>query len=456
MTRDKTAAIILAGGSGERFADETPKQFVRLAGRTVIEHTIECLERNPHVDYIVVVTHANYRDLTETLLAEAGFQKVRGVVNGGASRQDSSRIGLDACPPDTHKVLLHDAVRPFLSNRIIDDMINALDTYQAVDVGIRCADTIIRVSDESVIDGIPPRATLRRGQTPQAFHIDLIREAYRLRSETGEPREVTDDCGLVFHHGLADIYVVDGEGRNIKITYPEDLFLADKLFQLRTVMLADTADAELSAQLRDKVVVVFGHSSGIGLEVCGLAREMGARVAGFSRRNGVDVAEPGQVRAALQSVLAEHGRIDTVICTAGLLSRAPLAETGDDEIDRQYRSNYLGAVNVLRAAFEPLKESQGSVVLFTSSSYTRGRALYALYSSMKAAVVNLAQAVADEWHSDRVRVNVVCPGRTDTPMRRRAFGDEPAGSLLDPRTVARTTLATALMQESGQVVEVRL
>jgi 2-C-methyl-D-erythritol 4-phosphate cytidylyltransferase len=93
-------------------------------------------------------------------------------------------------------------------------------------------------------------------------------------------------------------------------------------------------------------------------------------------------------------------------------------------------------------------------LLMSSSSYTRGRAMYGLYSSSKAAVVNLAQAIAEEW-APTVRVNVLCPARTDTPMRRRAFGVEPPGSLLQPARVAEAALDALMMPTSGQVFEVR-
>lgn len=101
-------------------------------------------------------------------------------------------------------------------------------------------------------------------------------------------------------------------------------------------------------------------------------------------------------------------------------------------------------------------ETHGHLLLYTSSSYTRGRADYSLYSSTKAAVVNLTQALADEWACQGVRVNCVNPERTATPMRLRAFGDEPAGTLLSPAAVARTSLDVLLSRLTGQVVDVRL
>jgi 2-C-methyl-D-erythritol 4-phosphate cytidylyltransferase len=109
-----------------------------------------------------------------------------------------------------------------------------------------------------------------------------------------------------------------------------------------------------------------------------------------------------------------------------------------------------------RRVFYPhLRATQGSLTLFTSSSYTRGRSGYSLYSSAKAATVNLTQALADEWATDRVRVNCINPERTATPMRTKAFGEEPAGSLLESEVVARTSLDVMISAQTGHVIDVR-
>ena len=118
--------------------------------------------------------------------------------------------------------------------------------------------------------------------------------------------------------------------------------------------------------------------------------------------------------------------------------------------------NYLAPIAIARASLPYLRSSGGQLLLYTSSSYTRGRAGYSVYSSTKAAIVNLTQALADEWSTDGVRVNCINPERTATPMRTRAFGDEPAGSLLTARAVALTSIDVLLADISGQVVDVRL
>ena len=126
-----------------------------------------------------------------------------------------------------------------------------------------------------------------------------------------------------------------------------------------------------------------------------------------------------------------------------------------EDIQKDINVNYLGSINVAKAVIPYLKETQGSLQLYASSSYTRGRAMYSTYSSTKAGIVNLAQALAEELACDNIRVNVINPERCATPMRLKAFGKEPEGSLLAPEKVAEASLKTFLSDLTGQVIDVR-
>src|SRR5690606_19437749 len=153
------------------------------------------------------------------------------------------------------------------------------------------------------------------------------------------------------------------------------------------------------------------------------SEELGAVVFPCSRQlNGVDVTEEGNVEQVLKTIAERSGRIDYVVNTTGLLNRKPLMTMQDHEIRDSYMVNYVGVINVARACFEYLRASQGMLINFTSSSYTRGRPNYSLYSSTKAAVVNFTQAIAEEWIPHGIRVNVINPERTATPMRVENFG----------------------------------
>jgi 2-C-methyl-D-erythritol 4-phosphate cytidylyltransferase len=453
----RTIGVILAGGTGTRVGLSIPKQLIKVAGKPVMEHTITVFEDAESIDEIYLLMHPDHLDAAKQIAAR--HPKVTKVLAGGHTRSDSTQAALDALAdlPDDTKVLFHDAVRPLLEIRIIDDCVHALDTEDAVDVAIPSADTIISVDAQDHIVSMPERAKLRRGQTPQAFRLGTILEAYRKAWE--DPHFVaTDDCGVV-HKYLPDvpIAVVRGADQNMKITEPIDVFIADKLFQIGSTVAPSQADpATYAAKLAGKVIVIIGGSYGIGHDIAEMAKGFKATVFTYSRsKTGTHAENADEVAAAFEDAYSKAGRIDYIVVTAGVLNRGPLAQTDMDEIVASVKVNYMAPVIAARAGLKYLRESKGQLVFFTSSSYTRGRADYSIYSSTKAAIVNLAQALADEWSSEQVRVNVINPERTGTPMRTKAFGEEPPGSLLSSKVVALTTLDVMLSDLTGQVIDVR-
>ena len=222
-------AVLLAGGSGRRMGGPEPKQFIMVSGRSILEHSIRAFHSHAQIDEIIIVAHADYIDRIKEIAAP--YPKVKHIVPGGKERYDSSlaAIGIYRSVRSDLNLLIHDAVRPLVSQRIISDCIAALQTYKAVDVAIPCTDTIVEVNAEGHICHITPRAMLRNVQTPQCFRLETIAAAY----EKGlrDPNFITtDDCGVV-HRYLPEepIYVVEGDTTNIKVTYPEDLILAEKI-----------------------------------------------------------------------------------------------------------------------------------------------------------------------------------------------------------------------------------
>jgi 2-C-methyl-D-erythritol 4-phosphate cytidylyltransferase len=449
----RNIAVILAGGVGSRLGLSTPKQFFKVAGKMVIEHTVDTFERNPSVHEIAIVSNPFYVSEIEAMTVRNGWKKVKKILKGGAERYHSSLSAIKAYETEEVNLIFHDAVRPLMSQRILNDVIDALDRYAAVDVAIPSTDTIIEV-EHDFIRQIPDRSRLMRGQTPQAFHIDTIRRAYDIALR--DPAfKVTDDCGVVVKY-LPDVpvYVVRGEESNMKLTYKEDTFLMDKFFQLRKSELAGEALTE--EDFRGKVAVVMGGSYGIGKEVADGLRRLGARVHCFSRSmNGVDVGDKESVGRALKAVADEEGRIDYVVNSAGILNKEPLAAQDYATIQQAVQTNYMGTIHVALEAYPYLKESRGQLVFFTSSSYTRGRAFYSIYSSTKAAIVNFVQAIAQEWDMFGIRVNCINPERTHTPMRTRNFGLEPEETLLKAEKVAEVTLQVLHSDFTGQVIDVK-
>ena len=397
----RNVAVILAGGVGTRMGGTMPKQFFKVSGKTVLEHTISVFDNHPLIDEIAIVVHPNYLEKVEELCCINNFKKVGRILQGGSERYYSSLSAINAYASTENDInlIFHDSVRPLVTKRIISDCITMLGKYGAVDVAIPATDTIIKMNlNTHEIEDIPNRQFLYNGQTPQAFKLSVIREAYK-RALVDPNFKTTDDCGVVLKY-MPDIPigVVPGEKFNMKLTHKEDLFLLDKLFQLKSV-----SDVSLYGQetaLEHKVIVIFGGSYGIGHSIAELCTGLKAKVYSFSRsETGTDVADASLVKEALEKVYLIEKKIDFVINTAGILLKIPLMTMKYDDILNLIRVNYLGAINVAKESFSYLAKSHGGLLLFTSSSYTRGRAMYSLYSSSKAAIVNLVQALSEEWKS---------------------------------------------------------
>lgn len=452
----KNVAVILAGGVGTRTGLDTPKQFLKVAGKTIIEHTIEAFERNRYVDEIAIVVHPAYVSVIENMVLKNRWRKAKRILKGGSQRYESSLAAIRAYSDDSStNLIFHDAVRPLVSQRIIDDVIMGLEEYEAVDTAIPAVDTIIAVtSDKKHIEDIPDRAYVRRGQTPQAFRIDTIRCAYE-KALLDPGFRTTDDCGIVVKYlPGTPVLVVDGDETNMKLTSIQDLYILDKLFQLRSEKAG--RDTSLDA-LRGTTIAVFGGNAGIGKNIVDVAVKHGAAAYPLSRSlNGIDIREREVVQRALDDISRAKGKIDYVVNCAAVLIREPLLNMSHDSIADIVNTNFLGMVNTTRASLPHLERTSGQLLHFTSSSYTRGRAFYSLYSATKAAVVNFVQAVAQEWEPLGVRVNCINPERTKTPMREKNFGIEPENTLLDPEWVAKVSLRTLLSEFTGQVVDVRM
>ena len=458
---NKNIAVILAGGTGSRFGLDIPKQFAKVAGKTIIEHTIEVFQKHNLIDEICIVIKSEWIHKVEKIVLDKGYNKVKKILHGGDERKDSSLSAIESYSfeedSDEYNMIFHDAVRPFVTDAIIEKCIHALKNYSAIDVAIPATDTIIEVHN-SIIKNIPKRSDMMQGQTPQCFKLKTIRAAYDIAQK--DPNlKATDDCGIVKKY-LPDeeIYVVTGSIDNIKITYEQDIFLADKIFQLKKQKLDFRhTDEYYKHNLNDKVLIVFGGAYGIGKDIAELASKYGANVYIFSRSvTNTDVSNISDIKQSFNEVYSKTGQIDFVVNTASILVKEPLLHTEYSSILDIMNINYLGAVNIAKESIPYLEKTRGALLNFTSSSYTRGRENYSLYSSTKAAIVNLTQALGEELNHKAIRVNCMNPERTKTPMRIENFGNEPADTLLTSEEVAYSSLNTLLADFTGQVVDVRL
>jgi 2-C-methyl-D-erythritol 4-phosphate cytidylyltransferase len=449
-------AIVLAAGGGLRFGADRPKQFIRLAGQEILSHTVRTVLA-AEIDQLIVVSHPDWMDETREVLRAIATRVPTSIVRGGATRNESTRAGLAGVQgADDAIVLVHDAVRPLVSVDVIRRSIAPIEAglADATDTVIPTADTLVVVEGDTIVE-IPDRSRFRRGQTPQVFRKQVLDVAYAAAATAGE-LAATDDCSLVlrFVPG-ARVVAVAGDESNVKITTRLDLVLADRLIQMRTVEGGTESDLPIARDLKNARMLVVGGTSGLGRAIAVAGVRLGARVEVGGRSGGFDVRDYDGLATQVNGAAARLGGLDHVIVTAGVLRMGPLIETAPHDIAEVIDVNLTGSLNVARAAYAHLASTRGSLTLFTSSSFTYGRVNYVAYSASKAAVANLAQGLADEWHSAGIRVNAVSPERANTEMRRRAFPGEPTDRLLSPEDVATATLRLVRSRLSGQVLDIR-
>lgn len=326
----KNVAVILAGGAGTRSGFAQPKQLVPLAGVPVIAHALRCFDEHPKIHEICIVAPYAHVATLKALCVTLDLRKVRHVVNGGAERRDSSFAAIQAYESEGDasalQLIFHDAVRPLISRGIIDRVLSGLETFNAVDVAIKAADTVIAVDPSTNnITSIPVRAHMRLGQTPQGFAFRTIARAHR--AARGDPQaQQTDDCGVVLTY-LADepIHVVEGDIYNHKLTFNEDLAILEALQAARA-----PAERSIPAPLGPKLgasgtFVVLTDLEGLGDALSELSGSIALDLALPS-----DVLDPfrhtDSLRKALDRAEADRRSIDAVIYAPVLPHQAPEEE----------------------------------------------------------------------------------------------------------------------------------
>ena len=223
---DWITAVVPAAGRGVRMGTNVPKQFLTLGGVPLLVHALQVFESTPSIsEIILVVPEDDCRDCREDIVPTYGFQKVSKVVAGGRRRQDSVLNGVHAANPASDIIVVHDAVRPFVTETMIMEVVKAAQRYGAAIVAIPMRDTVKRVED-GLIEETLSRDHLWLAQTPQAFHKELLVRAHQQGESDGI--DATDDAFLVERLGLP-VAIVQGSSDNIKVTRPEDLHMGQAI-----------------------------------------------------------------------------------------------------------------------------------------------------------------------------------------------------------------------------------
>ena len=223
----KIGVIIPAAGQGKRMKTKLNKQFLTLAGRPIVAHTIEKFYQHKSVNRIVVVVRKSEMDYFKKEIIEKYCYDQITLVAGGETRRQSVYAGLMAFPPAIDYVIIHDGARPLIPARVIDKTIKALSTWRAVTTGVNVKDTIKRRDNNGLVVETLDRDKLIRIQTPQAFAYKLIK---RVHEEIPQSKQVSDDASLVETAGHP-VRVIEGSYQNIKITTPIDLVCAEAVLE---------------------------------------------------------------------------------------------------------------------------------------------------------------------------------------------------------------------------------
>ncbi len=451
MPKPKIAAILLMGGISVRFKSSLPKQLHKIGGKPIFIHTLERFLKMEEISQIILPIPKEWEPEISKELASIETTKKIKIIHGGSQRQESSYLGLLACDTDTDYVIIHDAVRPFVSVEILKQNIEAVIEHKAVDTCIPSTDTLIRFKEHSFIEEIPPREEFLRGQTPQTFSFSLILKAHKKATEDGVTNS-SDDCKLILRLNHP-VKIVEGSELNIKITTELDLFLAERLLS-RAFEEPTSFMEEENSSLEGKTFAVTGATGDIGKAICKRLLELGAMAIPISKSAEgfpVDLTKHKETKAVFEAIYIKHGPLDGIINSIGTFSTKEFTTLSQEEIDQTISSNLTSIIYCCQA----IRLKKGAhIINISSSSYSKGRKEYPIYSASKAAVVNFTQGLAEAMPDHFV--NVVVPQRTNSTLRKNNFPEEEVSSLIEPTEIAeKITKLLSYPHLTGTIIEVR-
>lgn len=227
-------ALIIAGGKGERMKSVTPKQFLVIEGKPVIIHTLEKFQNHPRIDVIAVVCIKGWDDDLKDYARQFGITKLKHVIRGGNVGQESIKNGIMAMADNYDGdavVLIHDAIRPNLSTKIISDCISSIEQHGLSVVVLPCNEAMLETSDGISSSRAYPRSQLRRTQTPQGARLSQLVELHKKAAEKGIDNSIAT-CTLATEVGES-VWFVEGSFKNVKITTPEDIDIFRALLEVK-------------------------------------------------------------------------------------------------------------------------------------------------------------------------------------------------------------------------------
>lgn len=413
----KTIGIILSGGVGNRFNAKIPKQYMSLNGPLVIQYVINAFQESKLFDKIIIVINKQYIKLlknTEKII----------FVPDGKTRNNSIKNAIDVCPKDTKYVLFHDAARPFIKPEDLIQYLEVLKNYDAA------------ITSVKITDAMYPRTEKREEhaliQTPEAFHFEILKQNFNIYQ--------TERIAIYQH--LPDRYIIkkiELVHTNLKITYPQDIFMAEQLMKYQEVVKRES-------NVGGKNVLILGGTGGIGSAITKQLKKQGACV--YSMGSEIDLSkETIQLSQYIPDI-----KWDCIIHAAGAYEK-------DENLtphicNRIMNVNFKSIVYFLDKAPYLIKKG-GSFIAIGSTAAAKGRTGIALYSASKAALNAYVEGMAEPLSKLGIRVNVICPAKVATPLQTKINPNADPKDMIQPNDLAKIIIGYITYPSTGNIIYIR-
>jgi len=408
----KVSGIILAGGVGSRFGAKLPKQYMSLNGKIVIQYIIDAFIESNLFNEIIVVMDEKYKHLIK------GDVKIAPL---GKNRKESVMNGLSICSNNDY-VVFHDSVRPFIKAADLSQYIEHLNSYDAV------------VTYEPITDALfhAPRDDYRLIQTPEAFKLPLLKEKIQNSKNFIGIYESVYPCSIKF---------IKLTHPNLKITYSNDLYIAEQLMKYESVIKRES-------DVYGKNILILGGTGGIGQALTDLLIESGAKVDSLGSKD-IDLSTD----ELLFPYDLKNKKWDSIIHCAG-------AYCNDKEgllnnYDRIMNVNLRSAIYLLENADKHINPN-GSLILIGSTAAGKGRKGIALYSASKSALNTVVEGMVEPLQEKQIRVHVICPAKVATNLQKHINPNANLSEMIQPESIARIIAGYIDLPQTGHIVYVKV
>lgn len=424
--------IILAGGIGSRFQNSKPKQYMKLNGKKIIEYSIEAFRNSKYLDSFICVLDPDTFD-SQVFQNKVDISCVR----GGQTRNESVKSALDFLNT-TYKsidnVFIHEAARPFITSEIIDHYLAETNNHHAVITAVEITDSIGKKSDNKAVN----RDYFHLIQAPECFKFNYLYENFCDKSEiTSTSHQLPDDAKIKYIYNLKN---------NLKITYPEDLFLAEQL--LKYTFYRTTNEHNNFNKISNKLVLILGATGGLGTALTQKLKALNATVLAPSKET-LNLANLST--QSLQNYLSEHTPDIIINCAAYSTSdESCLIDNFEPTFNVNVKSNLI-LIDYIKKI-----EKRINLTLISSSSSTRGRKNLTLYSASKAALNSIVESVAEKLHAKNKFINLLIPEKINTALIEKLHGDNiDQNQLLTTDEIVKAIILHSVTDNYGQLIHIR-